>query len=135
MSAPIGYDYKGRLKNPGYFWKLAEKRLGAPIIGIRETPNEFTIYFDTELPPDKKRALDELVRQNPEPEAILEIGDMDLEEEIQKAIGIRPVRAEYNPMTGRGVVEFDVKITEKHEAVIKGILQDLHNKKRIRRIK
>lgn len=118
------YEYKGRLKDSAYFRALVE-RDAAPSLGITEYPDRFIIYFENPLTDAQKTKLDSLVAENPVPTIVYEYGSLDLPEEIEKAVGVRPVYVDYDEVRNHARISFDKTLTHTQEIALKTFLETL----------
>lgn len=127
---PEGYRYKGRLADVRYFRSLVERDV-APVLGITVYPSgEFVVFFDRKLTDEEKGKLDALVASNPTPVHTVETEAADLREEIAKIVGVKPVRVDWDYVTGRARADFDVRLTPEQEASVKSFLENLRNQAR-----
>jgi len=111
---------------------IIERDVGVPPLGIRETPRDVTIFFERELTPDQKSKLDSIMKKPPLP-IRYEFGAVELEDEIEKVVGKRPVRVDYDPATGRAVIDFEEELTPAEEKALEGYFKARHLGRLLRR--
>jgi len=123
---PVSYRYK-RVEpwDAPYVWRLIERDIAVSVLGITETAEEFILFFEKELTPDQKAKLDALMAKPPTPTAVYEFGAIDLEDEIAMAVGVRPVRVDFDEATGRGRIYFDTTLTPTQEKALETFMKAL----------
>jgi hypothetical protein len=130
----VTYRYKLPVKFDAYYLRaILQKEFGAKFLGWSETPTEIRIEFAGDLTDAEKSKLDSLIASPPMPAAVYEFGVIDLADEIEKAIGVRPVLAEYDEATNRGRIMFDKTLTSTQEAALQTFIQGLSTKRIFKR--
>jgi hypothetical protein len=130
------YRYKLPAKfDPHYLYAIMQREFGANFLGWSETPTEIRIDFARELTADEKSKLDSLIANPPMPAAVYEFGVIDLADEIEKAVGVKPVLAEWDETTDRARIMFDKTLTAAEEASLKGLLETIRAKRVLKRRK
>jgi len=127
----VRYKYKVKLRDPYYFWRLIERRIGVTVHGIANYPRvgEIGIDLDRELTPDEKAKLDSLVAENPVPTSEYEAFPLT-PEDVEAEIGVRPVFIAVDPATGMARCKFDTTLTLEQEAKLEALLRILIKFKR-----
>jgi hypothetical protein len=108
-----------------------QREFGANFLGWSETPTEIRIDFAKDLTPTEKAKLDSLIANPPFPAERLEFGALDIADEIEAAIGKRPVRVDYDETRDHAVIDFDVPLTDTERAKVEAILKARRLKKRV----
>jgi hypothetical protein len=128
------YNYKLPAKfDPSYLYAVLAREFGANFLGWSETPTEIRIEFAKELTADEKAKLDSLIANPPMPVAVYEFGAIDLADEIEKAVGVRPVLVDYDEERDRGRIMFDKALTTTQEAALQTFIQGLRTKRIFKR--
>jgi AraC-like DNA-binding protein len=128
------YTYRLPAKfDPYYLRAILQREFGVNFLGWSETLNEIRIDFARELTADEKSKLDSLIANPPMPAAVYEFGAIDLADEIEKAIGVRPVLVDYDEATDRGRIMFDKALTSTQEAALQTFIQGLRTKRIFKR--
>jgi hypothetical protein len=128
------YSYKLPAKfDPHYLYAILQREFGANFLGWSETPTEIRIEFARDLTDAEKAKLDSLIANPPMPAAIYEFGVIDLADEIEKAIGVRPVSIDYDEATDRGRITFDKALTTTQESILQTLIQGLRTKRIFKR--
>jgi len=83
--------------------------------------NELIVWTERELSDDEKRKLDDLIAGTLEPVAVYQFDLANLEDEIEKAVGVRPTRVVDRPDAARTAIFFDRRLTAEQEAFMRSI--------------
>ena len=103
------YEYPAVKMDSAYIWRLMQRRTGKSVIGITETPEKIVVAFEAELTPAEKAELDVVMASPPTP-VRYEIALLT-PEYVEAEVGVKPVRADIDPATGLGTVDFDRDLT------------------------
>lgn len=128
------YEYKKTEPwNAPYVREVITREIAPPLF-IRSRADRIIVHFDRELTPEQKARLDSIMSSPRVPRAEYEFGMVGLEEEIEREIGVRPVRATWDELRGRGTLQFDRELTPEQEAGLKRVLDRLRRGAALRRI-
>jgi hypothetical protein len=119
--------------DPYYLRAILQREFPDAFIGWSETATEIRIDFARELTADEKSKLDSLIVSPPMPAAVYEFGAIDLADEIEKAVGVRPVLVDYDEERDRGRIMFDKALTTTQEAALQTFIQGLRTKRIFKR--
>jgi hypothetical protein len=125
---PVSFDSE-------YLGIVLRKEFGRDFLGWSETSDEMRIEFRRELKPEEKSKLDNIIANPPTPAAVYEFGEVDLEDEIEKTIGIRPVDVKGDFRTGRYRIIFDKPLTQSQEYALSNLLTEIKTKWKLKRMK
>ena len=109
--------------DPYYLRAILQKKFGNKFIGWSETTKEMRIDFTEELTETEKAELDKLMANPPMPAAVYEFGAIDLEDEIERVVGVRPVFVEFDEERWRAKVMFDRELTATQEVALKAFFE------------
>jgi hypothetical protein len=118
-----------------YLGIVLRKEFGNDFLGWSETSNEMRIEFRRELKPEEKSKLDSIIANPPTPAAVYEFGEVDLEDEIEKSVGIRPVDVRVDFVTGRYRIIFDKPLTKDQENALSNLLTEIKTKGKLKKRK
>jgi len=111
--------------DPYFLRSILEREFPEKFIGWSETPTQIRIDFTEELTVEEKTILDSIIASPPMPASIYEYGCLDLEDEIEKTVGVRPVRVDFDEATGRARIYFDTTLTDTQEKALEGFMKSL----------
>jgi hypothetical protein len=118
-----------------YLGVVLRKEFGDNFLGWSETPSEMRIEFRRELTPEEKSKLDSIIANPPTPAAVYEFGDFDIEDEIERTIGVRPVHVRGDSRTGTYRIIFDRPLTQDQEKALSNLLSEIKSKGMLKRRK
>jgi hypothetical protein len=114
--------------DPQYLRGLIEREFKGALMGWCETPSEIRFDFARPLTPEEKSRLDAIMAGPLTPAASYEFGALDLYDEVEKLIGVRPVFIEYDEAGGRGRALFDRTLTPDQESKLEAFFSNLKAK-------
>jgi len=132
---PVGYKYK-RVEpwDAAFVWHLIERDVARPLLGITEREDELILFFDRELTEKEKQKLDKIMSKPPTP-VRYEFGVKDLKDEVERLIGVRPVRVEYDEVRGHAVIDFDRELTREQELALSRLFEDVKGLRSLKRVR
>jgi len=86
---------------------------------------ELIVWTERDLTSDEKSKLDSLIAGKLEPEAVYQFGPIGLEDEVEKAVGVRPVRVIDHPDAARTAIFFDRRLTAEQEAKLEAFMRSI----------
>jgi len=108
--------------DPYYLRSMLEKEFPGIFAGWSETPKKIRIDFIRTLTPTEKSKLDLIIASPPLPATIYELSPIT-PEDVEKEVGVRPVRIDYDSTTGQARVYFDRALTPDEEAKLEACLK------------
>jgi hypothetical protein len=118
-----------------YLGIVLRKEFGNDFLGWSETRDEMRIEFRRELKPDEKSKLDEIIANPPTPAAVYEFGAVNIEDEIEREIGVRPVYVRGDQRSGVYRIIFDKPLTQAQENALSNLLSEVKAKGKLKRVK
>jgi hypothetical protein len=125
MVVSYTYPLPSKPFNPNYLRGLLDREFKGALIGWRETPKEIRFDFARPLTPEEKSRLDAIMAGPLAPASSYEFGALDLYDEVEKLIGVRPVFIEYDEARGRGRAMFDGTLTPDQESKLNAFFSNL----------
>ena len=129
---PRRYDYPLPAKfDPYYLRAVLDRELPGLLLGWSETPTQIRFDFARELTPAEKAKLDSIAASPPMPAARYAFGYIDADD-VEKAVGVRPVRVDVRPETGEITIDFDSPLTPAQEARLEELCRSPRSLKKAR---
>jgi len=117
MIQPVGYKFKKPSRWDTYAQALVEKKVGVRIIGATETGDTLILFFERALTDEERVALEKLMENPPYPEHRFEVKPIT-EDDVERAVGVRPILLSVDNVAGRIVrIAFEKRLTS--EQVLK----------------
>jgi len=127
---PIKHEYKKVEPFDGTFVRAKiERETSAPVLGITEYPNKVWIFFDKELTSEQKAKLDAIMA-NPPTLVRYEFGALDMTELVESMVGVKPLRVDYDEVSGHATIDFEKPLTPGQEKALDNALRGVRRLKR-----
>jgi hypothetical protein len=125
------YEYKLPPRfDPHYLRAILEREFPGALLGWCETPTEIRFDFARELTPAEKAKLDSIMASPPMPVARYAWDALDVDD-VEREVGVRPVRLDVDLERDVIIVDFDRPLTPEQEMKLAMALRSQRRFKKI----